>query len=96
MPPVLISLRLKKHSCAISNNISSLRNNQSTQEAVSWIIDYWLQRKCPSTLMETINRVVNCCGRGMKGRKLHLVKEKWNKGHVVPSAQESGDEPGAV
>lgn len=45
--------------------------------------------------METINCVVNCC-RGGKGRKLLWVKEKSNKGHIVPSGQESWDEPGPV
>lgn len=68
------SLRLKKHSSA-SCNKTSLHINQSPNKSRLWITDYWLQKSCWSTLMETINRVVNCCSWGMKGRKLLRWRE---------------------
>lgn len=76
------TLRLKKHSSA-SCNKTSLHINQSPNKSRLWITDYWLQKSCWSTLMETINRVVNCCSWGMKGRKLLRWRES-NESRVVP------------
>jgi len=52
--------------------MSSMSINQSTKEAVYGIIDYWLQ-KSVSTLMETINHVVNSAQLRNEGQKAALV-----------------------